>query len=50
MNKALIGRFKEEKFELNRVLLKHRECENYQQHIHKILVPKCVHQPSMIII
>ena len=33
MKKALIGSFKEEKFELNRVLLKYRECENYQSHM-----------------
>ena len=24
------------------------ECENYQKYIHKSLVPKCVHQPSII--
>ncbi len=50
MNKALLGRFKEEKFELNRVLLKYRECEIYQYYIHKISAPKRVHQPSMIIV
>ena len=30
MNKALLGKFKEEEFEFNRVLLKSKEFEIYQ--------------------